>query len=149
MRSANHIEGLTNEHLSYCYCSKDCCKGNLPQASHKDNTRDFMVDDMAFVAGRDVFLRIWQGQGSPREPCQPCHLGQRCRPAFRKLNLQPCYFRKVCLFARWHCAACLCLQFTVLITWNNPVDAAILRVVDPSSKSFGSSLNGSHILQPF
>eukprot|EP00439_Symbiodinium_sp_Y106_P042467 s4302_g5.t1 len=68
VRSANHIEGLTNEHLSYCYCSKDCCKGNLPQASHKDNTRDFMVDDMAFIAGRDVFLRIWQGQGVPREP---------------------------------------------------------------------------------
>ena len=146
VRSANHIEGLTNEHLSYCYCSKDCCKGNLPQASHKDNTRDFMVDDMAFIAGRDVFLRIWQGQGVPREPL----------PSWPKM---PPSFPEA--------------QFTtVLLQKGVPVCPLALRGLPLSSvygayhmeqsrgcgyiegggsikQECGSSLNGTHILQPY
>lgn len=58
LRAAMHIEGLTNEHLSWCYCGKSCCaKGALKGAS-----ASYIADDMLTVAKRATYLELWQGK---------------------------------------------------------------------------------------
>ena len=56
LRAAINIAGLTNEHLSYCYCGTTCCS----KSTLKGKRAGFIVDDMLAVAARDVFLRLWQ-----------------------------------------------------------------------------------------
>ena len=60
LRAAVNIVGLTNEHLSFCYCAKHCCsdgflKGDLP---------GYIVDDMLSISSRDLFLQLWAAPAS-------------------------------------------------------------------------------------
>eukprot|EP00439_Symbiodinium_sp_Y106_P073704 s721_g13.t4 len=65
LRAAINIAGLTNDHLSYCYCGKGCCSKN----TLKGRGAGFIVDDMLAVAARDLFLRLWQSR--VRKESQP------------------------------------------------------------------------------
>lgn len=64
LRAAINIAGLTNEHLSYCYCGKGCCSKN----TLKGRGAGFIVDDMLAVAARDLFMRLWQSRAKEPQP---------------------------------------------------------------------------------
>ncbi|CAE7631149.1 unnamed protein product [Symbiodinium sp. CCMP2592] len=63
LRSAVNIRGLTNEHLSFCYCQKHCCSEVL----HGD-APGYIVDDMLALSARDLFLLLWLGNTTRAGP---------------------------------------------------------------------------------
>lgn len=56
LRAARHIEGLTSEHFSWCYCGKSCCA----KGAFKAESAAYIADDMVTVASRASFLELWQ-----------------------------------------------------------------------------------------
>ena len=48
--------GLTNEHLSWCYCGEGCCADAL-----KGPNASYIADDMVTVAERKEFIQLWLG----------------------------------------------------------------------------------------
>ena len=64
LRAAINIAGLTNEHLSYCYCGTSCCM----KETLKGSQPGFIADDMLAVASRDLFVRLWLSRAAKRAP---------------------------------------------------------------------------------
>ena len=62
LRAAVNIAGLTNDHLSYCYCGKSCCSKNVL----KGTGAGFIVDDMLAIAARDLFMLLWNSHSRKR-----------------------------------------------------------------------------------
>ncbi|CAE7296274.1 unnamed protein product [Symbiodinium microadriaticum] len=63
LRSAVNIRGLTNEHLSFCYCQKHCCSEVL-----RGDAPGYIVDDMLALSARNLFLRLWLGNTTGEGP---------------------------------------------------------------------------------
>jgi len=60
-RMASSIGGLTNDHLSFCFCGIRCCN----EGSGNSDTPGFVVDDMVSIVPRKYANAIWTGKLGP------------------------------------------------------------------------------------